>query len=86
MLKLHLIESYIVKELIYLRNFFTIYDYKKVNEIEDIDEQIELVRQVIDKVILDRPLRNILNIEIHNKVDNEVEKLAYDTFRHVKIC
>ena len=64
----------------------TLYDYKKVNEIEDIDEQIALVRQVIDKVILDRPSRNILNIEIHNKVDNEVEKLAYDTFRHVKIC
>lgn len=63
----------------------TEYDIQKVNEIDDIDEQIALVRQVIDKVILDRPSRNILNIEIHNKVDNEVEKFAYDTFRHVEI-
>lgn len=63
----------------------TEYDIQKVNEIDDIDEQIALVRQVIAKVILDRPSRNILNIEIHNKVDNEIEKLSIDTFRHKKI-
>lgn len=51
----------------------------------DIDEQIELVHQVIDRVILDRPSRNILNIEIHNKVDNKVKKMSYDTFRYVEI-
>lgn len=63
----------------------TEYDIQKADEIDDIDEQIALVRQVIDKVILDRPSRNILNIEIHNKVDNEIEKLSIDTFRHKKV-
>ena len=51
----------------------------------DIDEQIELVHQVIDRVILDRPSRTILNIEIHNKVDSKIDIMTIDTFRHTTL-
>ena len=50
-----------------------------------IDEQIDLVKQVVDKVILYRSSRCMLNIEIHNKIDNKVAKIEYDSFRRQQI-
>lgn len=66
----------------YYENIFNIEDFDA--DKMDIDERIALVKQVIDRVILDRPKRNLLNIEIHNKVDNKVEKMQIDTFRYKK--
>lgn len=58
----------------------TQYDINQFKEMTDIKDQIALVRQVIDRVILDRPSRNLLNIEIHCK-DHTVKKILMDTFR-----
>lgn len=62
-----------------------IYESNDFNEDMDIDERIALVKQVIEKVILDRPTRYLLNIEIHNKVDSKIEIMQYDTFRHKRM-
>lgn len=59
------------------------YNVRDFDEDMDIDEQIALVRQVIDKVILDRPARYLLNIEIHFN-DRSKYKLQIDTFRHIR--
>jgi len=59
------------------------YNVRDFDENIDIDEQIDLVKQVIDKVILDRPARYLLNIEIHFN-DRSKYKLQMDTFRHIR--
>lgn len=58
---------------------------KELDENMTIDERIELVNQIVEKVILDRPSRNILNIEIHNKLDNKIEKITLDTWRYIRL-
>lgn len=40
-----------------------------------------MIDQVIDRVILDRPARHLMNIEIIY-TDKKSEKFTYDTFRY----
>lgn len=58
------------------------YNEEDLNREMDIEERIELVNQVIEKIILDRPCRAILNMEIYNKVDVKPDKFSYDCFRY----
>lgn len=57
----------------------TAYYERDINEIE-INEK-DMIDQVIDRVILDRPARHLMNIEIIY-TDKKSEKFTYDTFRY----
>ena len=61
----------------------TVYVERSLNIVEPDDDK-SMVLQVINKVILDRPARHILNIEILFK-DGKTTKLKYDTFRNIKL-